>query len=98
MQKLILQSGHLPTLISVFLYFDPSFMAWDLLGPLSVPTASVQGSIASEGGMLVAATTLSGALLRGRFDLQTTCTCVKQGSFEFFPVVFAVSAVSTLTE
>src|SRR5436190_2253510 len=29
-------SGHWPTLLTAFLYFDFSFMAWTLLGPLGV--------------------------------------------------------------
>ena len=33
--KNFLKSGHLPTLIAAFLYFDVSFMVWVLLGPLA---------------------------------------------------------------
>ena len=31
------QSGHTPTLIAAFLYFDVSFMVWLMLGPLNLP-------------------------------------------------------------
>ena len=36
MHKGFLKAGHLPTLFASFLYFDLSFMAWVLLGPLGV--------------------------------------------------------------
>ncbi len=58
------QSGHTPTLLTAFLYFDISFMVWYLLGPLSVQIAGDLGLSASERGMLVATPILSGALLR----------------------------------
>jgi NNP family nitrate/nitrite transporter-like MFS transporter len=29
------KSGHRPTLIMAFLYFDVAFMVWNLLGPLA---------------------------------------------------------------
>src|SRR6266481_2006674 len=34
-KKKFLESGHFPTLIAAFLYFDVSFMVWVLLGPLA---------------------------------------------------------------
>ena len=37
--KRFLQSGHAPTLLSAFLYFDLSFMTWVILGPLGVAIA-----------------------------------------------------------
>ena len=30
-----MKSGHFPTLLAAFLYFDVSFMVWVLLGPLA---------------------------------------------------------------
>jgi NNP family nitrate/nitrite transporter-like MFS transporter len=30
-----LRAGHFPTLLAALLYFDVSFMAWILLGPLA---------------------------------------------------------------
>jgi nitrate/nitrite transporter NarK len=33
--KTFWQSGHRPTLIMAFLYFDIAFMVWNLLGPLA---------------------------------------------------------------
>lgn len=58
------QSGHTPTLLTAFLYFDVSFMVWYVLGPLSVQIAGDLGLSASQRGMLVATPILSGALLR----------------------------------
>ena len=39
-----LKSGHTPTLLSAFLYFDLSFMVWVLLGPLGVQIARDLGA------------------------------------------------------
>ncbi|MCC7516515.1 MAG: NarK/NasA family nitrate transporter [Pseudomonadales bacterium] len=69
MQKSFWQSGHTPTLLSAFLYFDLSFMVWYVLGPLSVQIAADLGLDASQRGMLVATPILSGALLRMVFGV-----------------------------
>ena len=69
MQKSFWQSGHTPTLLSAFLYFDLSFMVWYMLGPLSVQIATDLGLSASQRGMLVATPILSGALLRMVFGV-----------------------------
>ena len=37
------KSGHTPTLLSAFLYFDLSFMVWYVLGPLGVQIAADLG-------------------------------------------------------
>lgn len=57
-------SGHTPTLLSAFLYFDLSFMVWVLLGPLGVAIAADLGLSPAEKGLMVAVPVLSGALLR----------------------------------
>lgn len=57
-------SGHLPTLITSFLYFDVSFMVWTLLGPLGVQIGESLGLNAQEKGLMVAVPILAGALLR----------------------------------
>lgn len=59
-----LKSGHTPTLLSSFLYFDLSFMVWVLLGPLGVAIANDLGLDAAQKGLMVAIPTLSGAFLR----------------------------------
>jgi NNP family nitrate/nitrite transporter-like MFS transporter len=64
MKKAFLKSGHLPTLISCFLYFDTSFAIWVLLGPLAVLIAPDLGLNAGQKGLMVAVPTLAGAGFR----------------------------------
>jgi MFS transporter, NNP family, nitrate/nitrite transporter len=59
-----LKSGHTPTLLSAFLYFDLAFMVWVLLGPLGVAIARDFGLTPAEKGLMVAVPVLSGAVLR----------------------------------
>jgi len=56
--------GHTPTLVSAFLYFDVSFIAWVLVGALGVFIAQDFGLSATGKGFLVAVPILAGALLR----------------------------------
>ena len=58
------QSGHRPTLIMAFLYFDIAFMVWNLMGPLAPIIAGEMGLNAAEKGFIVAVPTLAGAVLR----------------------------------
>ena len=64
MKSAFLKSGHLPTLISCFLYFDFSFAVWVLLGPMAVLIASDLNLDAGQKGLMVAVPVLAGALLR----------------------------------
>src|SRR6201995_426835 len=64
MNKGFLQAGHLPTLISAFLYFDLSFMVWVILGPLGVQIAKTLHLSPAEKGLMVAIPALAGAALR----------------------------------
>jgi NNP family nitrate/nitrite transporter-like MFS transporter len=64
MKTAFLKSGHLPTLISCFLYFDLSFAVWVLLGPLAVLIAADLGLNAGQKGLMVAVPVLAGAGLR----------------------------------
>ncbi|TCP37545.1 nitrate/nitrite transporter [Sphingomonas sp. BK235] len=57
-------SGHAPTLIAAFLYFDLAFMVWVLLGPLAPDIARSLHLTPAEKGLMVAVPTLAGALLR----------------------------------
>ncbi len=58
------KSGHSPTLIAAFLYFDVAFMVWVLLGPLA-PIISKQLMLdPGQKGLMVAVPTLAGAVLR----------------------------------
>ena len=59
-----IKSGHPRTLFSAFLYFDISFMAWVILGPLAVYITQDMGLSATQKGLLVAIPILGGALLR----------------------------------
>jgi NNP family nitrate/nitrite transporter-like MFS transporter len=58
------KAGHLPTLLSAFLYFDLSFMVWVLLGPLGVAIAKSFHLDPAQKGLMVAVPVLSGAVLR----------------------------------
>ncbi len=58
------QSGHVPTLVAAFLYFDLAFMVWVLLGPLAPDIAKTLALTPAEKGLMVAVPTLAGAVLR----------------------------------
>lgn len=58
------KSGHWPTLLSAFLYFDVSFMIWTLLGPLGVQIGESLGLSPQQKGLMVAVPILAGAILR----------------------------------
>ncbi len=58
------KSGHWPTLLSAFLYFDISFMAWVSLGPLMAYIAREMHIPIEQKLTLVAVPVLSGAILR----------------------------------
>ncbi|MBC9033791.1 NarK/NasA family nitrate transporter [Sphingomonas sp. JC676] len=58
------RSGHTPTLIAAFLYFDLAFMVWVLLGPLAPDIAATLQLTAAQKGLMVATPTLAGAILR----------------------------------
>jgi NNP family nitrate/nitrite transporter-like MFS transporter len=64
MHKGFLKAGHLPTLFASFLYFDLSFMAWVLLGPLGVAIAKQLHLDPAHKGLMVATPVLAGAVLR----------------------------------
>jgi NNP family nitrate/nitrite transporter-like MFS transporter len=58
------RAGHLPTLVSAFLYFGISFMVWILIGALANSIMPEFGLSDSQKGLLVAVPLLGGALLR----------------------------------
>ena len=58
------RAGHLPTLVSALLYFDVSFMAWVILGPIAPFLRQQFGLSATEQGLLVAIPLLGGSLFR----------------------------------
>ena len=58
------KSGHWPTLLTSFLYFDVSFMVWTILGALGALIAPSLGLDARQKFLMVSTPILSGALLR----------------------------------
>lgn len=58
------KSGHWPTLLTAFLYFDVSFMIWTILGPLGVQIGEALGLSPQQKGLMVAVPILAGAVLR----------------------------------
>ena len=64
MNKGFLKAGHLPTLFAAFLYFDISFMAWVVLGPLAVQISTDLHLNAAQKGFMVAIPVLAGAGFR----------------------------------
>jgi NNP family nitrate/nitrite transporter-like MFS transporter len=61
------RSGHWPTLLGAFLYFDVSFMIWVLLGALGNHIAGQFGLGPAQKGLMTAVPILSGSLLRLAF-------------------------------
>src|SRR5438132_8354280 len=57
-------SGHLPTLVGSFFYFDTSFMIWVLLGALGNHVASSFGLSVAQKGFMTAIPLLAGSILR----------------------------------
>jgi MFS transporter, NNP family, nitrate/nitrite transporter len=57
-------SGHLPTLISAFFYFDISFMVWVLFGPMTPFVADQMALSATQKGLLTAVPLLGGSFFR----------------------------------
>ncbi|MGG3448877.1 nitrate/nitrite transporter [Domibacillus aminovorans] len=58
------KSGHTPSLLASFLYFDISFMIWVLLGALGVYITQDFGLSPAEKGLIVAIPILSGSFFR----------------------------------
>jgi NNP family nitrate/nitrite transporter-like MFS transporter len=64
MKSAFLKTGHLPTLVACFLYFDLSFAVWVLLGPLAIFIAQDLHLDTGQKGLMVATPALAGAALR----------------------------------
>ena len=64
MTKGFFKAGHTPTLFAAFLYFDLSFMAWVILGPLAVQIAKDLNLSPAQKGLMVAVPVLAGAAIR----------------------------------
>ncbi len=70
-EKTFLKSGHWPTLLSAFLYFDVSFMVWVLLGALGNHIAGEFNLTPSQKGLMTAIPLLGGSILRLLFGYLT---------------------------
>jgi MFS transporter, NNP family, nitrate/nitrite transporter len=64
MNRTFLKAGHAPTLVAALLYFDVSFMAWVLLGPMAPFLREDLGLSATGQGLLSAIPLLGGSLFR----------------------------------
>jgi len=62
--KKFMETGHFPTLIAAFLYFDVSFMVWVMLGPLAPFLSEMLKLTPYQKGLLTAIPLLGGALFR----------------------------------
>jgi NNP family nitrate/nitrite transporter-like MFS transporter len=62
--KTFLRAGHFPTLLAALLYFDVSFMAWILLGPLAPFLREDLGLSPTAIGLITAIPLLGGSLFR----------------------------------
>src|SRR5215475_6532464 len=69
--RAFLKSGHTPSLICAFLYFDASFMVWVLLGALANSIVPDFGLSESQRGLMLAIPLLGGSLLRLVLGLMT---------------------------
>jgi NNP family nitrate/nitrite transporter-like MFS transporter len=65
------RAGHVPTLLSAFLYFDVSFMVWLLPGALANSIVPDFGLSDAQKGLMVAVPLLGGAVLRLAIGLLT---------------------------
>jgi MFS transporter, NNP family, nitrate/nitrite transporter len=63
-KRSFLRSGHSPTLIGAFLYFDISFMVWVLFGPMAPFAADQMSLSATQKGLLTAVPLLGGSFFR----------------------------------
>ncbi len=102
-RKSFLKSGHMPSLISGFLYFDVSFMIWNLLGPLAVIIMNDYPMDAAQKANLVALPVLGGSVLRlvlgyltDRFGPKRTGMIGM--ALTFIPLVWGWLAVSSLSQ
>src|SRR5712692_7469024 len=62
--RAFLKSGHTPSLLCAFLYFDASFMVWVLLGALANSIVPEFGLNEAQRGLMLAIPLLGGSILR----------------------------------
>jgi NNP family nitrate/nitrite transporter-like MFS transporter len=96
-------SGHKPSLLSAFLYFDVSFMIWIMYGALALFIAKDFGLTDAEKATMVAIPLLGGAILRIPMGiLADKVGCKKAGIFgmviTMIPLLWGWLGASTLNE
>lgn len=97
------KSGHAPSLLSSFLYFDVSFMVWVILGALGVHIANDFNLSPSEKGFIVAIPILSGSFFRLIFGVLTDRigprkTAIFGMCFSLIPLVWGWQFGDTIAE
>lgn len=97
------KSGHWPSLLGSFLYFDFSFMVWMLIGATSIFIASDLNLTASQKGFLVALPILGGSVFRILLGFLADWygakkTAVAGMSFTMLPLLLLWVSGTTLTE
>ena len=87
-------SGHWPTLLAAFLYFDFSFMVWTVLGPLGAQIGETLNLSPQEKGLMVAIPILAGAVLRILLGLLVDRVGAKKAGVTAQLVVIAALALA----
>ncbi|CAB1368027.1 nitrate/nitrite transporter [Denitratisoma oestradiolicum] len=95
-RKSFLQAGHLPTLLTAFLYFDLAFMVWVILGPLGIQIAADLHLSSAQKGLMVATPLLAGAVLRVAMGLLVDHLKPKKAGAIGQIIVIAAMAVAWL--
>ena len=62
--KAFMRSGHMPTLLASFLYFDFTFAIWVLNGAMAPFISETFNLSAAEKGFMISVPILAGALMR----------------------------------
>lgn len=97
------KSGHTPSLVASFLYFDVSFMIWVILGALGVFITKDFGLSPAQKGFIVGVPILSGSFFRLILGLLTDRigprkTAIIGMLVTMIPLVWAWLSGTTLTE
>lgn len=97
------KSGHSPTLLSSFLYFDVSFMIWVLLGALGAFISQDFGLSPAEKGFIVALPILAGSVFRIILGVMTDRigpkkTAITGMMITMLPLLWGWLSGTTLTE
>jgi NNP family nitrate/nitrite transporter-like MFS transporter len=96
-------AGHIPTLVSAFLYFDVSFTVWVILGPLGPFIGESLHLSASQKGFLTAVPLLGGSFFRLILGISTERyggrrTALTGMALTLIPLLIGWKFASTFTE